>query len=67
MSLAIQRTSYFAADFEKQFAWHVENAGAEVAWRFQAALDDSLRKLSKRPDLGRARRFRNPRLRGLRS
>jgi toxin ParE1/3/4 len=67
MSLAVERTSFFSADFENQFAWYVENAGLEVAWRFQAALDDSLRKLSKRPDLGRVRRFRNPKLRDLRS
>ena len=67
MSLAIRRASFFIADFEIQFAWYVEKAGAEVAWRFQSALDDSLRKLSNRPDLGRIRRFRNPKLRGLRS
>jgi plasmid stabilization system protein ParE len=67
MSLAIQRASFFIADFEIQFAWYVEKAGAEVAWRFQSALDNSLRKLSNRPDLGRIRHFRNPKLHGLRS
>ena len=67
MSLAIQRASFFIADFEIQFAWYVDKAKAEVAWRFQSALDDSLRKLSDRPDLGRIRHFRNPKLRGLRS
>ena len=67
MSLAIQRATFFVADFEIQFAWYVQKAGAEVAWRFQSALDDSLRKLSNRPDLGRIRHFRNPKLHGLRS
>jgi plasmid stabilization system protein ParE len=67
MSLAIQRASFFIADFEIQFAWYVEKAGADVAWRFQSALDDSLRKLSNRPDLGRIRHFPNPKLSGLRS
>jgi plasmid stabilization system protein ParE len=67
MSLEIQRASFFIADFEIQFAWYVEKAGAEVAWRFQSALDDSLRKLSNRPDLGRIRHFRNPKLHDLRS
>jgi toxin ParE1/3/4 len=67
MSLAIQRASCFIADFEIQFAWYVEKAGVEVAWRFQSALDESLRKLSERPDLGRIRHFANPKLRGLRS
>ena len=67
MSLAIERATFFVADFEIQFDWYVEKAGAEVAWRFQSALDDSLRKLSNRPDLGRIRHFRNPKLGGLRS
>jgi toxin ParE1/3/4 len=67
MSLAIQRSSFFIADFEVQFAWYVEKAGAEVAWRFQSALDQSLRKLSIRPDLGRIRLFRSGKLRGMRS
>ncbi len=67
MRLAIQRASFFIADFEIQFAWYFEKAGAEIAWRFQSALDDSLRKLSERPDLGRIRHFRSPKLRGLRS
>ena len=65
MSLAIQRAAFFIADFEIQFAWYVEKAGADVAWRFQSALDDSLRKLAAQPDLGRIRHFDEPKLRGL--
>ena len=64
MSLATQRSSFFIADFEVQFAWYVEKAGPEVAWRFQTALDMSL---STRPDLGTIRHFRNAKLRDLRS
>jgi plasmid stabilization system protein ParE len=67
MSLAIQRAAFFISDFEIQFAWYVEKAGADLAWRFQSALDRSLTKLSVQPDLGRIRHFRNPKLSGLRS
>ena len=67
MSLAIQRAALFTADFEIQFAWYVEKAGTDVAWRFQSALDDSLRKVSVQPDLGRIRHFDEPKLCDLRS
>jgi plasmid stabilization system protein ParE len=67
MSRAIQKAPDFTADFESVFARYVDQAGVEVAWRFQMALDNSLVKLSIRPDLGRPRHFRHPKLRGLRS
>jgi plasmid stabilization system protein ParE len=67
MSLAIQRAAFFITDFEIQFAWYVEKAGADLAWRFESALDSSLAKLSVQPDLGRVRHFQNPKLRNLRS
>jgi toxin ParE1/3/4 len=67
MSRAIRKAHDFAADFENVFAWYIDKAGEEVAWRFQTALDDSLVKLSTRLDLGRPRHFRHPKLRGLRS
>jgi len=67
MRRAVQKARVFAADFENLFSWYVDKAGAEVAWRFHAALDISLVKLSVRPDLGRPRHFRHPKLRGLRS
>jgi len=59
MSRAIQKASAFMADFENLFAWYVDQAGIRVAWRFQTALDNSLLKLSIRPDLGRPRHFRH--------
>ena len=65
MSRAVQKARDFTADFENVFAWYVEKAGVEVAWRFQVALDKSLAQLSIRTDLGRPRHFRHPRLRGL--
>jgi len=67
MSLAVQKAKFFKEDFAIQFAWYVDEAGPEVARRFQAALDRTLNKLASTPDLGRLRRFRNPRLQGLRS
>jgi plasmid stabilization system protein ParE len=67
MSRAIQKARDFTTDFENLFAWYVDQAGADVAWRFQAALDVSLMKLSIRPDLGRLRHFRHSDLSGLRS
>jgi plasmid stabilization system protein ParE len=67
MSRAIQKAPAFTADFENLFAWYVDKAEVEVAWRFQTALDNSLMKLSIRPDLGRPRHFRHRDLSGLRS
>lgn len=67
MSLAVHKSEYFKADFERQFAWYVEQADDAMAWRFQAALETTLFKLSKQPDLGRRRRFRHPALQKLRS
>jgi plasmid stabilization system protein ParE len=67
VSRAIRKARDFIADFEILFAWYVDKAGVEVAWRFQTALDNSLVKLSIRPDLGRPRHFQHPKLRGLRS
>lgn len=67
MSLAVQKAEFFKQDYAKLFTWYVDEAGPDVARRFQAALDQSLNKLALQPDLGRLRRFRNPRLHGLRS
>jgi len=67
MNRAILKARDFTVDFENLFAWYVDKASVEVAWRFQTALDNSFAKLSIRPDLGRPRHFRHPKLRGLRS
>jgi toxin ParE1/3/4 len=67
MSLPIQKADFFKQDYAIRFAWYVDEAGPDVARRFQATLDQSLNKLASHPDLGRIRHFRNPRLQGLRS
>lgn len=67
MSRAVRKARDFLADYENVFAWQVDRADAEVARRFQRALDISLVKRSRLPDLGRPRHFRHPKLRGLRS
>jgi plasmid stabilization system protein ParE len=67
MSRSIRKSVYFTADFEILFAWYVSRAGAQVAWRFQTALNNSLSHLSIRPDLGRPRHFHHRDLSGLRS
>jgi plasmid stabilization system protein ParE len=67
MSLAIQKAGLFKQDFANQFSWYVDEAGPDVARRFQVALDNSLKKIAQRPDLGSRRRFKNPQLQGLRS
>jgi toxin ParE1/3/4 len=67
MIRVIQTARYFTEDFESLFAWYVEKANAEVAWRFQSALDESLNRLAIHPELGRLRHFRHPDLAGIRS
>jgi plasmid stabilization system protein ParE len=67
MNLAIQKAEFFKQDYAIRFAWYVDEAGPEVARRFQAALDQALSKLVSHPDLGRRRKFSNPRLQDLRS
>jgi plasmid stabilization system protein ParE len=57
MSRAIQKAPDFTADFESVFARYVDQAGVEVAWRFQMALDNSLVKLSDPARLGPAPPF----------
>ena len=65
MSLAVEKSPLFHADVTKQFGCYSDEAGEELAWRFFKAVDQTLFKLARQPDLGRPRRFRNPKLRGL--
>ena len=67
MSLAVEQAECFKKDYANQFTWYVDEAGPDMAQRFQASLDQTLNKLARQPDLGRLRHFRNPRLRDLRS
>ena len=38
MNLAIQKAEFFKQDYAIRFAWYVDEAGADVARRFQAAV-----------------------------
>ena len=60
MNLAIQKAELFKQDFANQFGWYVDEAGPDVARRFQVALDNSLKKVAQQPDLGSRRRFKTP-------
>jgi plasmid stabilization system protein ParE len=67
MSLPLQRGADFKEDFALRALWYVREAGGEVARRYEAAVDATLQLLCAHPDLGRQRRFRHPKLQGLRS
>jgi len=67
MSLALQKADAFREDFTLQALWYVRQAGDEEARRFQKAVDSTFHLLCAQSDLGRARRFRHPKLQGLRS
>ena len=67
MSLVLQKADDFREDFALRALWYVREAGAEVARRFQESVDATLQQLSLHPEMGRVRRFRHPKLQGLRS
>ena len=67
MSQAFRRNPLFTADVKNQFAWYWDEAGEEVAWRFEAAVEQTLLFVAAQPDLGRRRHFKHPQLQGLRS
>ena len=67
MRIPVQRRQTFEADVAAQFRWYLEEADEIIAWRFKSAVDATLDQLARQPDIGRRRRFRNPRLQGLHS
>lgn len=67
MALRIEKAAHFVTDYELRFGWYVDQGGADLAFRFQRTLDETLLRLASRPDLGVLRHFRHPTLRGLRS
>lgn len=67
MSLRLAQAADFQEDFALRARWYVREAGGEVALRYHAAVDSTLRLLCDQPELGRKRRFRHPKLQGLRS
>ena len=42
MSLPVEKSQFFETDVTSQFAWYVDEAGEEVAWRFLAAVELTL-------------------------
>ncbi len=67
MSSAILKSDYFLTDFELQFRWYAIEAGRGVAAAYLEAVHETLGSLAIHPDLGRLRRFREARLKGIRS
>ena len=67
MMLTIHKSPDFVTDFELQFRWYACEADWNVARRFLSAVDETPNLLAFQPELGRVRRFRDERLRGLRS
>ncbi len=67
MSLPLRRNPFFTADVQHQFAWYWDEAGESVAWRFEAAVEETLRLIARQPGLGRQRKLPQPQLRGLQS
>lgn len=67
MNRPMVKAAEFLADYEGRFDYYAYEAGEDVAWRFEQAVIATLTSLSLHPELGRRRRFRHPRLAGLRS
>jgi len=67
MRLALQQSDYFWADLQKQVDWYRDNASPEVAERYIAAVEATLKELAETPGLGRPRFQDWPELAGLHS
>ena len=67
MRLALRRGEVFCEDFALRVRWYVREAGGEVGFRFQRAVDATLELLGVQPGIGRQRRFHHPNLQNLQS
>ena len=67
MNRPLQRNPLFTADVQHQFGWYWDKAGEEVAWQYEAAVEETLHLILRQPEIGRLRQFSEPALRGLRS
>ena len=67
MSRTIRKSPQFLADFSLQYRWYFKEAGEPLARRYLLAVDGTLEKLSRFPEVGTLRRFPQPELRDLRS
>src|SRR5215217_4479738 len=63
----VSRRPRFQADVVNQFSWYFLEANEEMAWRFEAAVKETLVRLIENPTIGRIRHFKDPRLQNLRS
>lgn len=67
MRLALQQSDCFWADLQKQVDWYRDNASPEVAERYLAAVEATLKELVETPGLGRHRFQDRPELANLHS
>ena len=67
MTLPLHRSDDFNRDFDLQYRWYLEQAGEAVVERYLDAVLATLSLLATQPDLGRRRKFRHPKLEGIRS
>ena len=67
MNLSLEQGEIFTGDFEHQARWYVRHADEIIARRYLGHLRETLRLLTIHPAMGRARRYRHPELKGLRS
>jgi toxin ParE1/3/4 len=67
MSLRTSISGRAEADLTHQYRWYLANANVEVAERFLAGFDATVKRLARQPELGRRRRFRAEELTGIRS
>lgn len=66
MSRRITRRPEAEADLTDQFVYYLTHAGAEVAERFLAAVEEAAKRLLEAPGVGAKRSFRHPSLQDLR-
>ena len=67
MKWAASTSGRAEADLTNQYRWYLDNASADVAERFLATFDATMRRLVSMPTIGRLRRFRSPELQGIHS
>jgi len=66
MSLELQVSPYFSADFDRQIAWYTEHASELIARRYADAVTRSLGTLCENPDFGPRCEFQHAKLQALR-
>ena len=67
MSLEVFISRRAEQDMTLQYRWYLENAGFDIAERHLLAVDETIRSVASRPDLGIRRHFQAPELANIRS